>query len=225
LIDWHRSMTVIERYHPAELSMLCDHASTILRRGGIVAIPTETYYGLGVDPFNPAALGHLAKVKGRADGKPILLLIGAREQLRDLVDYVPPAAEALMEAFWPGPLTIVFPARAGIHELVTAGTGTVGVRWTSLAALADMLQVVGPLTGTSANRAGESPARTAREVQRALGDEIDLIIDAGTTPGGFPSTVIQVLEQAQIVREGAITRASIRQTLHERGFFLNEVGM
>jgi L-threonylcarbamoyladenylate synthase len=218
-------MAVIKRFHGAELSILCAHAGTILRRGGVVAIPTETYYGLGVDPFNAAALGRLAKVKGRANGKPILLLIGAREQLSDLVDYIPPVADALMEAFWPGPLTIVFPARTGIHELVTAGTGTVGVRWTSLTALADMLHVVGPLTGTSANRAGELPAQTAQEVQQALGDEIDLIIDAGTMPGGLPSTVIRVQGQAQIVRDGAITRASIRRTLYERGFFLNEVGM
>jgi L-threonylcarbamoyladenylate synthase len=215
-------MTVIERYHPAKLSALCSRVSTILRHGGVVAIPTETYYGLGADPFNPTAVTHLAKVKGRADGKPILLLIGAREQLSDLVDHVPPAATALMEAFWPGPLTIVFQARAGVHELITAGTGTVGVRWTSLAALADILQRVGPVTGTSANRSGETPARTAQEVQQALGNEIDLIIDAGTMPGGFPSTVIQVQGQTQIMREGAITRASIQQALRARGFFLNE---
>jgi L-threonylcarbamoyladenylate synthase len=218
-------MSVIERYHPAELSALCTLVSTILRQGGVVAIPTETYYGLGVDPFNLAALRNLAKVKGRPDGKPILLLIGAREQLSDLVDYVPPAATALMEAFWPGPLTIVFPARASVHELITAGTGTVGVRLTSLAALADILQRVGPLTGTSANRAGETPARTAQQVQQVLGNEIDLIVDAGTTPGGLPSTVIQVQKQTQIVREGAITRASIRQALGMRGFFLNEEQM
>jgi L-threonylcarbamoyladenylate synthase len=127
-----------------------------------------------------------------------------------------------MEAFWPGPLTIVFPARAGVHELITAGTGTVGVRWTSLTALADLLQRVGPLTGTSANRAGETPARTAQEVQQALGGEIDLIIDAGTMPGGLPSTVVQVQGQTQIVREGAVTRASIQQALRTRGFYLNE---
>jgi L-threonylcarbamoyladenylate synthase len=215
-------MAVVERYHPAELSALCTRVTTSLRQGGVIAIPTETYYGLGADPFNPAAVRHLAKVKGRIDGKPILLLIGAREQLSDLVDHVPPAAIALMEAFWPGPLTIVFPARAGVHELITAGTGTVGVRWTSLAALADILQRVGPLTGTSANRSGETPARTAHEVQQALGREIDLIIDAGTMPGGLPSTVVQVQGQTQIVREGAVTRASIRQTLRARGFFLNE---
>jgi L-threonylcarbamoyladenylate synthase len=215
-------MTVIERFHPAELSALCTHMSTILQQGGVVAIPTETYYGLGVDPFNLTALRNLAKVKRRPEGKPILLLIGAREQLPDLVDSIPPAAAALMEAFWPGPLTIVFPARAGVHELITAGTGTVGVRWTSLTTLANILQLVGPLTGTSANRAGETPARTAQEVQEALGDEIDLIVDAGAMPGGVPSTVIQVQGQTQIVREGAIARASIRQALRARGFFLNE---
>jgi L-threonylcarbamoyladenylate synthase len=215
-------MTVIERYHQAELSALCVHVSTILRQGGIVAIPTETYYGLGVDPFNPAALRRLAKVKGRPDGKPILLLIGAPEQLSDLVDHIPLAATALVEAFWPGPLTIVFPARANVDELITAGTGTVGVRWTSFAPLAQILQLVGPLTGTSANRSGETPAQTAQEVHQALGDEIDLIIDAGTMPGGLPSTVIQIQGQTQIVREGAIPRALIRQSLRERGFFLNE---
>ena len=218
-------MAVVERYHPGNLSALCTRVTTSLRQGGVIAIPTETYYGLGTDPFNPTAVRHLAKVKGQADSKPILLLIGAREQLPDLVDHVSPAAMALMEAFWPGPLTIVFPARAGIHELITAGTGTVGVRWTSFAALADILQRVGPLTGTSANRSGETPVRTAQEVQQALGDMIDLIIDAGTTPGGLPSTVIQAQGQTQIVRDGAITRVSIRQVLRARGFFLNEERM
>jgi len=215
-------MTVIERYHPAELNAVCAQVSTTLRQGGIVAIPTETYYGLGVDPFNSAALRRLAKVKGRSDEKPVLLLIGAPKQLSALVEQVPPVATVLMEAFWPGPLTIVFPARTDVHELVTAGTGTVGVRWTSLTALSDILQLVGPLTGTSANRSGEMPGRTAREVQQTLGEEVDLIIDAGTMPGGLPSTVIQVRGQTQILREGAIARASIRQSLHIRGFLLNE---
>lgn len=215
-------MPVIKRFHPNELATLCAHVSAVLRQGGIVAIPTETYYGLGVDPFNPAALRRLATAKGRAEGSPILLLIGAREQLSDLVDTIPPTAAALMETFWPGPLTIVFRARATIPTLVTAGTGTVGVRWTSLAALADILRVVGPLTGTSANRSGESAARTAQEVEQALGDEIDLIIDAGAMPGGLPSTVIKVQGQTQIVREGTIPRACIRETLRARGFFLNE---
>lgn len=218
-------MTVIERYHPAELNSLSAHVRTILRQGGIIAIPTETYYGLGVDPFNPTALRRLAKIKVRGDGKPILLLIGAPEQLPELVDHVPLAATTLMEAFWPGPLTIVFPARAGMHELITAGTATVGVRWTSLAPLAHLLCLVGPLTGTSANRAGEKPAQTAQEVHHMLGDEIDLIVDAGTMPGGLPSTVIRVQGQPQIVREGAITRASIQHSLRERGFSLIEEQM
>jgi hypothetical protein len=95
-------MTVIERYHPAELNAVCAQVSTTLRQGGIVAIPTETYYGLGVDPFNSAALRRLAKVKGRSDEKPVLLLIGAPKQLSALVEQVPPVATVLMEAFWPG---------------------------------------------------------------------------------------------------------------------------
>src|SRR5262245_35691988 len=100
-------MAVIERYHPADLSVLCTLLKASLRRGGLVAIPTETYYGLGTDPFNADALQRLMRVKDRSDGKPILCLIGTREQLPQLVEQISPVAAALMESFWPGPLTIV----------------------------------------------------------------------------------------------------------------------
>jgi L-threonylcarbamoyladenylate synthase len=147
-------------------------------------------------------------------------LIGAYAQLFRFVEQISPAAAALIKELWPGPLTIVFPARAGLSELLTGGTGTVGVRWTSSSALASILQRIGPLTGTSANRAGEPPLRCADEVQRALGKDIDVIVDAGTTPGGLPSTVIQVQEEVHILREGATARASLEQVLRARGFSL-----
>lgn len=214
-------MAVIESYHSSSLEALCSAVRQVLQRSGLVAIPTETFYGLGVNPFDAGAVARLGQVKGRPDGKPILLLIGAREQLADLVASIPPVAAVLMDAFWPGPLTLVLPARAGFPELITAGTGTVGVRWTSSPALREILERVGPLTGTSANRSGHAPVRTAREVRDTLGDQIDMIVDAGPTAGGLPSTVVDVQEPVRIIREGAIDRAAVQQALRVRGFSLN----
>jgi L-threonylcarbamoyladenylate synthase len=213
-------------YGPTELGALCADVSAALQHHGVVAIPTETYYGLGVNPFDAAALRRIAAVKGRPDGKPILVLIGDAAQLESLVASRPPAAEVLMKRCWPGPLTIVFPAGPELPVELTAGTGTVGVRWTSCAALAEILVRVGPLTGTSANRSGTAPFRTAAEVERALGGDIDLIVDAGTTPGGLPSTVVHVApEGAEMVREGAIASSVVERVLSEQGFRLKSCRM
>ena len=214
-------MAVIEAYQPSSLDGLCRALSQILQRSGIAAIPTETFYGLGVNPFDAVAVARLAQVKGRPEGKPILILIGVREQLAEFVETISPIATTLIEAFWPGPLTLVFPARPGLPDLITAGTGTVGVRWTSSPELREILTRVGPLTGTSANRSGQEPVRTAHEVQDVLGDRIDLIVDAGPTAGGLPSTVVDVQGSARIIRDGAIDRDAVQQALRARGFSLN----
>ncbi len=214
-------MAVIQSYHSCSLNAVCSAVTQVLQRSGLVAIPTETFYGLGVNPFDVAAVVRLGQVKGRPDGKPILLLVGVREQLTELIAAVPPAAAVLMDAFWPGPLTLVLPARTGLPDLITAGTGTVGVRWTSSPALREILKQVGPLTGTSANRSGQAPVQTAHEVQAILGDQLDLIVDAGPTAGGLPSTVVDVQGSPRIIREGAIDRAAVQQALRARGFSLN----
>ena len=184
-------------------------------------MPTETYYGLGVDPFNPEAVDRLLALKDRERGKPILVLIGSLEQLSLLVQEVPFAASSLIDAFWPGPLTILLAARPSLPENLTAGTGVVGVRLSSCRPLCEVLQRVGPLTGTSANRSGASPARTAEAVQDTLHDEVDLIIDGGPTPGGLPSTVVEVQASLRIIRDGAISRAALESLLRRRGFSLN----
>lgn len=191
-----------------------------MRAGGVLAIPTETYYGLGVNPFDGAAVARVLSIKGRPDGKPILVLIGDQSQLEGLVTAVSPAAQVLMETFWPGPLTLVFSATGKLPQSVTAGTGTVGVRCTSHAALAELLRQTGPLTGTSANRSGESPVQTAAEVERTIGTLVDLIVDGGPTQGGLPSTVLSVCDGVQMIREGPIDRAMIQQALVARGFHL-----
>jgi L-threonylcarbamoyladenylate synthase len=199
---------------------LSQQVRPIVAQGGIVAIPTETFYGLGVNPFDAAAVGRLCAVKGRTEGAPILVLVGALSELPLFAERVPLAASILIEAFWPGALTILFPARASVPRSITGGTGRVGIRLSSCQPLRSLLECVGPLTGTSANRTGAQPACTAREVYDALGEEVDAIIDAGTTPGGLPSTVLEADEVLRVVRDGAIPRSVIEAALQARGFSL-----
>ena len=213
-------MAVIESYPATDSDVLFPRIARLVQAGGVIAVPTETYYGLGVNPFDAAAVGRVLSIKGRPDGKPILILIGDQAQLQDLVTRVPPVARALMEAYWPGPMTLVLPAGARLPESVTAGTGTVGIRHTSCAALAELLRYTGPLTGTSANRSGEPPVQTATEVERTIGTLVDVIVDGGITQGGLPSTVLSVCVGLQMIREGPIDRAMIQQTLVARGFHL-----
>jgi L-threonylcarbamoyladenylate synthase len=216
------AMAAIERYDISTSSVLADVARRVLGAGGLIALPTESFYGLAVDPFDERALARLWKVKGRSEGKPILLLIGDESQLGSLVRSIPPAAEILMKVFWPGPLTIVFPAALGLSDAVTAGTNSVGIRLIAWEPLVDLLCRVGPVTGTSANREGLPPPRTAEEVQEGLGDALDLIIDAGPTPGGRPSTVIDVQGSIRIVREGAVERQAIAAQLALHGLHLDD---
>ncbi len=213
-------MASIISYSGTALDPLTQEVTHLLQRGGLVAVPTETFYGLGVNPFDQNAVERLSAVKGRADGKPILVLIGSPRDLALLAESVPPAAAVLMDMFWPGALTLLFPARSSVPSALTAGTGRVGIRLSSCRPLREMLERVGPLTGTSANRAGAPPAHTAREVEEALGTEVDMIIDAGPTPGGLPSTVVEADETLRVVREGAIPRGAIEAALQARGFSL-----
>jgi L-threonylcarbamoyladenylate synthase len=174
-----------------------------------------------VAPFDEQALAKLWHIKGRSQGKPILVLIGDRSQLEPFVRSVPRAADVLINAFWPGPLTIVFAAAHGLSNAVTAGTGSVGIRLSAWQPLVDLLGRVGPVTGTSANREGMSPPRTAEEVQYSLGDAVDLIVDAGPTAGGPPSTVIDVRGPIRIIRHGSIEPAVIAARLADHGLQLD----
>ena len=213
-------MAPIESYSPATVERLSRQVALVIQRSGLVAIPTETFYGLGVNPFDARAVDRLRAVKGREDAKPILVLVGSVNDLSSFVEHVPSVASILIEVFWPGPLTILFPARASLPLALTAGTGLVGIRLSSCQPLCELLTRVGPLTGTSANRAGAAPARTAEAVQQALGDAVDLILDAGPTPGGLPSTVVHAHDSLRIVREGVIARSVIEARLQQRGFSL-----
>jgi L-threonylcarbamoyladenylate synthase len=215
------AMGSIERYGVSTVSVLAERMRRVLEENGLIALPTESFYGLAVDPFNEQALAKLWQLKGRSKGKPVLVLIGEVSQLTPFVRNIPPAATVLMNAFWPGPLTIVFPAALGLSDAVTAGTCSVGIRFSAWQPLCDLLQRVGPLTGTSANREGMPPPTTAKEVRHYFGDALDLIVDAGPTPGGRPSTVIDVQGPIRIIRDGAIDREDIVAQLAAHGLSLD----
>ncbi|MGH7408311.1 MAG: L-threonylcarbamoyladenylate synthase [Candidatus Methylomirabilales bacterium] len=192
----------------------------IIQGGGVIAMPTESFYALGANPLDPTAIRRVWAIKGRPAGMPILVVIANRDQLATFVAAVTPAAEALIERFWPGPLTVILPAASRVPEALTAGTGTVGVRLTAARVLARLLHAVGPLTGTSANRSGAPPARSAEEVQTTLGSDVDLIVDGGSTYGGQPSTVVDAVGPVRVIRDGPISRAQIAAALAGAGLAL-----
>ena len=215
-------MPLIIPHVATRLTDLSAQLQPIIQRGGIVAVPTETFYGLGVNPFDPAALARLTAVKGRPERAPILVLVAALHDLSLFALHVPEAASILIDAFWPGALTVLFPARPSVPSAVTGGSGRVGLRLSSCQPLRQLLDRVGPLTGTSANRTGAAPARTAREVLDSLGHDVDAILDAGPAPGGLPSTVVEADDGLRIIREGAIPCAAIEAALQRRGFSLKK---
>lgn len=192
-------------YQPCSMADL-NRAVEILNSGGVVAFPTETYYGLAVDPFNPLALNNLFSLKRREISKPILTLVDDRESLSVLVHEVPILYLQLMEKFWPGPLTLIFPARINLPNLLTAGTGTVGIRQSSHPFARQLLRAFGkPITATSANISGHGAAIDAHEVRTQFGSRIDMIFDGGHTPGKTGSTIIGLEEsRLKLIREGVI---------------------
>ncbi|MCS6287351.1 MAG: threonylcarbamoyl-AMP synthase [Nitrospira sp.] len=214
-------MALILPFTDTSLDRILPDVRQVLDAHGIVALPTETYYGLAVRPTDETALRHLIELKGRPSDKPILVLIGSPEQLPRLVQSIPRAAALLMELFWPGPLTIVFPAESALPALLTAGTGTIGVRQSPLLQLQDLLRHTGPLTGTSANRSSEPPLDSAAAVQRALGAEVDLILDGGHTPGGLPSTMVDARDRPHLLRAGALPTDLLRAALARQGYELS----
>ena len=168
-------------------------AVTHLRQGGIVAFPTETYYGLAVDPDCASAVTKLFEVKKRQEHKPLLLLIEKLEWLDSVAQKVPVVYLPLIKKYWPGPLTLIFQAKTTISQKITGNTGTVGVRISPHPIAQELVRRMGkPITATSANISGLAPARTAIEVSEMLGDCVDYIFDGGQTEAGLCSTIVDV---------------------------------
>ena len=192
--------------NPEEIDVfLIEEAVDCLLEGGLIALPTETVYGLAADATNPAAIERLFQIKERAPGKAITLMVDSPKMLAGIARNLTVEARCLMEAFWPGPLTIVFQKRSGNFDHISTRE-TIGVRMPDHAVpLAIVQELARPLACTSANLSGRPEASSADELERTLGDQLNLILDAGELPERAPSTVIDLTaEPYQILRQGDI---------------------
>ena len=187
-------------------------AAEVILAGGVVALPTESFYGLAVNATDEKAIQRLLAIKERQEDHPILILISAKELLPRYVAYIPEIAYQLIEQFWPGGLTMVFEAGPTISPLLTAGTGKIGVRLSSHPMPTLLARAVGtPITGTSANISGRQACTTANDVFNAMGNGVDLILDGGETEGGKGSTILDVTVNPPVVlREGLIGRNQLK---------------
>jgi len=192
-----------------------DRARTVIKAGGIIAYPTETFYGIGVDPANHDALKRLFDLKGRPKSKAIPLIAGSMEYVISLTGEISPIAARLIDTFWPGPLTLIFRARADTPPLLTGDSGAIGIRISSYPLCKKLTKSpIHALTSTSANPAGNTPALEAGEIEKYFQDKIDLILDGGRLRGGPASTVVDVREkQPRILREGVVTSEAILKAL------------
>ena len=188
-----------------------DRALDVLRAGGLVAIPTETVYGLAADASNPDAVQRIFVVKGRPVAHPLIVHLGSTEQLGHWAATVPPAAAVLADACWPGPLTLLVPRAAPVLDLVTGGRSTVGVRVPAHSLTLELLaRFGGGLAAPSANRFGRVSPTTADHVRADLGDDVDFVLDGGPCPIGVESTIVDCsVDPPQVLRPGGIPTEDI----------------
>jgi L-threonylcarbamoyladenylate synthase len=186
-----------------------------LRNGDVIAYPTETLYGLGADALNPAAVDKLFQLKGRDARNPIPVLVADCPMLAELVTEIPPLAKTLIERFWPGPLTIVLPARRDIPLPLVSSTGGIAVRVSSQPIAAELVKALGrPLTATSANPSGKEPARTILEVKNYFSGAIEIFIDGGNLHSKTGSTVVAISgDRLKMIRPGDVERAELEKFL------------
>jgi len=190
-----------------------------LVRGNVVAIPTDTLYGLAADPFNLAAVDEIYRVKGRPEARALPILVNSVDMASALALEIPKNFHRLAETFWPGALTIVVDASHLVPLKVTANTKRVALRWPKNMVVQGIIaEFGGPITGTSANLSGFPSCSTAEEVMEQLGKRVPLVIDTGDTKATLPSTIIELHgREWKIGREGAITEAEIDDALGGEG--------
>ncbi|OFV95458.1 MAG: threonylcarbamoyl-AMP synthase [Acidobacteria bacterium RIFCSPLOWO2_12_FULL_54_10] len=186
-------------------------AAMLLRQGEVVAIPTDTVYGLAANPFDAKAVEKVFALKGRAEMAPLLLLVDSVEMAAALGKNLPQKFFRLAQQFWPGPLTMVVEASQEIPSKVTAGTGTIGLRWPAAAIPVGLVRESGfAVTGTSANLTGKPACIAAEEVAREFGERLQMILDGGPSRDRMASTVLRIFDDTfEMVREGAVSREKI----------------
>lgn len=190
-------------------------AGEIIRKGGLVAFPTETVYGLGGDGLNPAASAKIYEAKGRPSDNPLILHIAERKAVYDFTSQVPPVAEKLMDAFWPGPLTIIFPKAEKVPSATTGGLNTVAIRYPDHPIALAMIQAAGvPVAAPSANTSGRPSPTRADHVAEDMNGRIDMILDGGEVGIGVESTIVDVTQPVpMILRPGYITKEMLEQVI------------
>ena len=185
-----------------------------LRNGGVVAIPTDTLYGLAASAFDQMAVERVFRLKGRSTGAALPLLLAEPDDIYLCAADIPELTWRLVERFWPGALTLVLRKRDAIPDVVSGGMDTVAVRVPDHSIPRAIVRALGmPVTGTSANRTGSSGLASAREVRDEFGAEVDLVIDGGNTPGGLPSTVLDLTgDHPRILRHGSLTHRELEES-------------
>ena len=196
-----------------------DEAVCAIHAGGVIAVATETLYGLAADPFRAESVERIFIVKGRVAGQALPLIASDADQVTERFGALPAIGRQLASRFWPGPLTLLIAAPPSLAAGVVGGTGKVGVRIPAHAVARALCRACGlPLTATSANVSGEPPSGDPDEVERCFGDRIDVLVDSGRTAGGLPSTIVDVTGSAPwLVRAGAIRWEEIEAVLRAEG--------
>lgn len=196
------------------------HARQAIGRGELIVIPTDTVYGIAADAFSPAAVAKLLYAKGRGRQSPPPVLVAGLTTLRALVSEVPEPVERLVDAFWPGGLTIVLPAQPSLSWDLGDTHGTVAVRMPAHPMALELLEETGPLAVSSANLTGKAPAVTALDARDMLDDSVAVYLEAGPSRTGIPSTIVDatpLVATAQpvvrILREGAVSRDQLGEVL------------
>lgn len=198
---------------------IIDRAASLLREGGIVIYPTETFYGLGGIPGNPVAVERIYRTKERSPSKPLPLMASEHRAVLRVAAQWPPLAETLARRFWPGPLTLILPSSADVSPLVHAGTQTIAVRVSSHPVARALCGASGGLLiATSANRSGQTPEAIASRISQALLRTVDAVIDAGPcgTGSGLPSTIVDLCgARPRLVREGCLSWQVVREVIEQ----------
>ena len=194
-------------------------AIRILRNGGLVIAPTETFYGIVGDAWSQKAIKRLVQLKERDYGKPIPLIAGDVRMASTAAAELPPAFKPLTEAFWPGPLTLVMKAARGFPTGITAGTDSIGIRVPAQSPALDLAKFYrGPLTATSANFSGHPPPRSVREIDKELAGAVDLVIEGGWTPGTQPSTVLNLMPHPPVIIRAGVLGVEVETFLNEHAW-------
>ncbi|MGD9345909.1 MAG: L-threonylcarbamoyladenylate synthase [Candidatus Aminicenantes bacterium] len=186
---------------------------SILKKDGLIVYPTETFYGLGANCFSPEAVKRIFVLKRRDKAKPLPVVISDRIMLKMVVAAIPSVAEPFLDLFWPGPLTLIFPAAPFLPRDLLGAAKSIGVRLPAHPVLRDLVKMAGfPITATSANLSGEEELSDPDKVLNIFAGQVDCIVDGGKTKGGLPSTVIDLTSpKPQILREGAIPLTELQK--------------